>query len=280
MDSNNNNGRGIFYGVIGVATLVVAIIGATFAYFSASITRNGIANVKATTLRLEIPDEKSNFKQDLIPIDTHSTGRSAMFARYISLTGDDGHADRKAKACKDDVNNSICSVYQFTVKNPSETTAQTVVGSLKISANTFQNLHYAVFKGADVNIPTASYDVQGTAGPTVQGGVTGAAQRDSAVGTLVVANTLLLSPTATSAQAEEGAGLGGVYNWPNTLETLNPGESTTYTVVMWLEETGSDQTDFDAGMSFAAGITFTSNTGAGVTGVISAGGATSSQQSG
>ena len=30
-----NNGRGIFYGVIGVATLVVAIIGATFAYFSA-----------------------------------------------------------------------------------------------------------------------------------------------------------------------------------------------------------------------------------------------------
>ena len=32
----NNNGRGIFYGVIGVATLVVAIIGATFAFFAAS----------------------------------------------------------------------------------------------------------------------------------------------------------------------------------------------------------------------------------------------------
>ena len=35
---DNNNGRGIFYGVIGVATLVVAIIGATFAYFSATVT--------------------------------------------------------------------------------------------------------------------------------------------------------------------------------------------------------------------------------------------------
>ena len=34
--NNNNNGKGIFYGVIGVATLVVAIIGATFAYFAAS----------------------------------------------------------------------------------------------------------------------------------------------------------------------------------------------------------------------------------------------------
>lgn len=36
-----NKGQGIFYGVIGVATLVVAIIGATFAYFSASASVNG-----------------------------------------------------------------------------------------------------------------------------------------------------------------------------------------------------------------------------------------------
>ena len=36
---NNKNGRGIFYGVIGVATLVVAIIGATFAYLDRKSTR-------------------------------------------------------------------------------------------------------------------------------------------------------------------------------------------------------------------------------------------------
>ena len=36
-----NNGKGIFYGVIGVATLIVAIIGATFAFFSASATVEG-----------------------------------------------------------------------------------------------------------------------------------------------------------------------------------------------------------------------------------------------
>ena len=35
MNEQRNNGRGIFYGVIGVATLVVAIVGATFAYFTA-----------------------------------------------------------------------------------------------------------------------------------------------------------------------------------------------------------------------------------------------------
>ena len=31
----NRKGTGVFYAVVGVATLVVAIIGATFAYFSA-----------------------------------------------------------------------------------------------------------------------------------------------------------------------------------------------------------------------------------------------------
>ena len=38
MEEENRKGPGIFYAVVGVATLVVAIIGATFAYFSASAT--------------------------------------------------------------------------------------------------------------------------------------------------------------------------------------------------------------------------------------------------
>jgi len=46
----NNKGRGIFYGVIGVATLVVAIIGATFAYFSAQATTNNDAITAGATV--------------------------------------------------------------------------------------------------------------------------------------------------------------------------------------------------------------------------------------
>ena len=45
----NKNGQGIFYGVIGVATLVVAIIGATFAYFSAAAT-SGEGDIAGNTL--------------------------------------------------------------------------------------------------------------------------------------------------------------------------------------------------------------------------------------
>ena len=37
---DNKNGQGIFYGVIGVATLVVAIVGATFSFFSATANSN------------------------------------------------------------------------------------------------------------------------------------------------------------------------------------------------------------------------------------------------
>ena len=48
----NKNGQGIFYGVIGVATLVVAIIGATFAYFNAAATTNYVNNIEGGTLNL------------------------------------------------------------------------------------------------------------------------------------------------------------------------------------------------------------------------------------
>ena len=41
MEENNRKGPGVFYAVVGVATLVVAIIGATFAYFSAQATASG-----------------------------------------------------------------------------------------------------------------------------------------------------------------------------------------------------------------------------------------------
>lgn len=41
MEENNRKGPGVFYVVMGIATLVVAIIGATFAYFSAAATAEG-----------------------------------------------------------------------------------------------------------------------------------------------------------------------------------------------------------------------------------------------
>ena len=49
MEENNRKGTGVFYAVVGVATLVVAIIGATFAYFSAQAS-TGAEDIKGQTL--------------------------------------------------------------------------------------------------------------------------------------------------------------------------------------------------------------------------------------
>ena len=58
MKEQKNTGRGIFYGVIGVATLVVAIIGATFAYFTATAQNNETITGNMATVRLNLSVKK------------------------------------------------------------------------------------------------------------------------------------------------------------------------------------------------------------------------------
>ena len=50
----NNSRKGIFYGLVGVATLVVAIIGATYAYFSVTQTSEDYLYGKAATAGLNV----------------------------------------------------------------------------------------------------------------------------------------------------------------------------------------------------------------------------------
>ena len=64
-----NNGRGVFYGVIGVATLIVAIIGATFAYFSASANTGYVLNTSGATMALAADSDTDGYKPNLIPVD-------------------------------------------------------------------------------------------------------------------------------------------------------------------------------------------------------------------
>lgn len=57
MEENQRKGPGVFYAVVGVATLVVAIIGATFAYFSASVTPgNGSDTITGQTQNINGSD--------------------------------------------------------------------------------------------------------------------------------------------------------------------------------------------------------------------------------
>ena len=66
-----NKSKGIFLGVVGVATLIVAIIGATFAYFVANAGGNtgavqaAGADVSGT---LKLDEDVSGIKNNMIPV--------------------------------------------------------------------------------------------------------------------------------------------------------------------------------------------------------------------
>ena len=100
----NKNGQGIFYGVIGVATLIVAIIGATFAYFSATTTA-GAENLKGQTLGaqggvLSLTVQKIAFSDpgtssdDLVPTNIATNlsdlAQAAITAKCVSTSGVNG----------------------------------------------------------------------------------------------------------------------------------------------------------------------------------------------
>lgn len=243
----NKNGQGIFYGVIGVATLVVAIVGATFAFFSA--TANSAPDAITTggaQISLNFTQVATGIKSNLIPVDESKSGFNAV----PGVT---------AQSCKDLNGNNICSVYQFTVTNPSGNAAQRIYGTLTPQTNTFTNLHYAIFKGTAEQVGATSnkFDVDGTAVTAVSNATKNTIGTN---GDLVIADTQLTKDSKT----------------PITLapleQVLDGGESVTYTIVLWIHETGSDQTTADSGKSFAGGVTFTTANGStsGVTGVLSA----------
>lgn len=78
MENNNGKGQNILYLVVGIATLVVAIIGATFAYFSAAATVTGdeiTGNTEDLTGALTLNVERVRFEEagansdNLVPTD-------------------------------------------------------------------------------------------------------------------------------------------------------------------------------------------------------------------
>ena len=251
MENENRKGNGIFLGVVGVATLVVAIIGATFAYFSASANSDTEAiNTASTSVALGFEDNTEGLKTNLIP--AYDSYAEAAAKR----TGEAGAGNSLGKnECIDDVDNEICSVYEFTIGNPSTSTAQTVYASLDVVTNEFKNLYYRIYDITDGGLVEV---VTPTLLPATRESVTLNAL-SSTLSATSTAPANINKPTEYIPNEVSGS----ITNFK------------TYRMVLWIREIGTDQTsgdnDDDAKL-FTAGITFTTGNGSGVTGVI--GGAT------
>ena len=124
-----NNGKGIFYGVIGVATLIVAIIGATFAYFTATATNDKTISGTAAQagLELTVTPKSANMEKPMVP-QLSTTIQTAV-------TGTD------SKSCVDGNGNTVCKVYEVVVKNTGTATA-VVNGTFTLTATTMANLKW------------------------------------------------------------------------------------------------------------------------------------------
>lgn len=132
----NKRGSGIFLGVVSVATLVVAIIGATFAFFSTQTgSENNAVNVGAYEFATSVKSvdriypttaKEAEFTQGIIPLNAAtSVGDTTYLMRALS-------ADKK---CIDDKGYMVCVLYKVTLTNTS-----TIAAEMNLTVKTIKNV--------------------------------------------------------------------------------------------------------------------------------------------
>lgn len=250
MEENNRKGPGVFYAVVGVATLVVAIIGATFAYFSASISNDAnndavegtTANGSSFVLAIDKVTESASGK--LVPLDTATP--------WLATSGETSQMpDALEAGCIDEVGNTVCQVYEITLtgSNIDASTTLRALGNLDVTVNKTTvdatNLKWKL-------IPAATSDGETTVHSDVATEVAGTP------GTYAHHITGLLT-----------ASNGDTFTADDSSTTDVTENERVYYVVLWLEETGAPQDTPDASVSYTGTVTFNivDNTGANLSGL-------------
>lgn len=151
-----NRKRDIFYGVVAVATLIVALVGATLAYFSITVNSDeGAVNAGSKVVEISYEDSKDVIAQadELIPADFETVVKKAYLNAQGSLSGEGAMASNLCvdKPGKDAEGNEIpgrqvCSIYRFTIGNNGGTDFN-IVAALNSELNTFvdNEISYALY---------------------------------------------------------------------------------------------------------------------------------------
>lgn len=167
-EQKKNNGKGIFYGVIAVATLIVAIIGATFAYFTAQASSSeGALAAQAAVVEVNYTEGRQIKATNLIPSSSAVVayaynnptaydynlntaqctynGNEANPESYTASASWTGCTNGNAKStgdvgtkCVDDNGYYVCAVYQFTASNISNVRS-TLNANLTVVNNEFMS---------------------------------------------------------------------------------------------------------------------------------------------
>lgn len=169
----NRKGSGVFLGIVSIATLIVAIIGATFAYFSASTESNeGAIGLQAYEYQLSLHVERiyPTGGSALIPLNpnTKIKDNNGNFVKY-----EDGklvNTESESEAinnllyalnvantkCVDDSGMQVCALYRVVIHN-NATNPVVMSGELVTTSNLasdkpgrtgFYNLKYQALTGS------------------------------------------------------------------------------------------------------------------------------------
>ena len=168
-ENNNkaNNVTNTFNLIIGIATLLIAILGATFAYFSAtarseendvtvksafvSISYDGGTEIKASNL---IPATQNvalkKYQKEKYALDENGVSVIQPYDPERDgeiITDYDTYKNDINRKCVDAKGKEVCYVYQFSIESDGvlgETTD--VIASIKINRNEFDNLSYVLYE--------------------------------------------------------------------------------------------------------------------------------------
>lgn len=241
MEENNRKGSGVFYAVVGVATLVVAIIGATFAYFSASATAEtnvtgntldiaGTFEVKVTKLEKSVALAKSDY---LVP---------AKFGDNVTLTKENAAAavtsalTSKCEQANENGGYTGCHIWKVTAKTGQDLATASL--TLNITAPKGDNWSYVVFKNTT--------DLTALDGTT---GTVSLSASSAAVGKFATSGTSVDMHNGAAMSKAEGAGVSETYYimvyLQNTTGSQNQGatdETGTYNGTVTFSAAGGEVT--------------------------------------
>ena len=243
---DNRKGSGIFIGIVGIATFIVAVIGATFAYFSASTESNeGAVGLQAYEYKLSLKVEKVYPLEPaaLIPLNPTTVIPNAPEPNNINILYAVNEAKKK---CIDDNNMQVCAIYKVIISNDSgndvtltgelETTSN--IASAKPNRTPFKNLEYQELTGTPEAGFALAVDSDGrTKAPVAIG---------EEVGTSIKIGNIQVS--------------GGITNDDGS---FIPGQGIGY-VLIYLNDIGDDQGG-EMGASFTAKLKYSTEGGLGST---------------
>ena len=134
--------KDIFFGIVAIATLIVAIIGATLAYFSITTMSNeGAIHAHSAQVTIEYKDGNQVTAQadKLIPASLEVVQK--VYQHRFHGEDADATKDPNKNICVDANSQQVCSVYRFSVHSDSK---REIIATINSEFNAFTYLAYGV----------------------------------------------------------------------------------------------------------------------------------------